>query len=43
MNEGQILIEISMLEKQLINENNIERRSRLIRDIDFYKRQLEDY
>ena len=43
MNEGQVMIEISMLNKQYKLETDPGRKKKLLDDIAFYQRQLNDY
>ena len=43
MNEGQIMIEITRLIKQCNETTDQEEKEQLIKDIEFYNRQLNNY
>ena len=43
MSEGQVLIEINMLQEKANKTTDPKEKKSLIDDIDFYKRQLEGY
>lgn len=43
MNEGQLMITITMLEARINQEVDETVKNELILDLDFYKRQLKEY
>lgn len=43
LEEGQIIVQINMLEENIAKESNPKIKDHMVKDLDFYKRQLGDY